>query len=66
MWVIEAVDWLLPVKLDAFGIRAWDVGSLPGIVLAPLLHAGWGHLIANSLPLAVFGCLIALEGAGRF
>jgi membrane associated rhomboid family serine protease len=29
--------------------------GLPGILLAPLVHAGFIHLIANSLPLVVLG-----------
>lgn len=40
--------------------------SLPGIVLAPLLHSEWNHLIGNSVPFLVLGMLVAFEGAGRF
>ncbi len=66
LWVVQLLDAALPGSFAVFGIRSWDVGGLTGIVLAPLLHAGWGHLIANSLPLLVLGCLVAGEGARRF
>lgn len=66
MWAIEFADMLLPGQFEVLGIRAWDVTHLPGVVLAPLLHSTWGHLIANTVPFAVLGCLVAAEGARRF
>ncbi|CAH0195289.1 MULTISPECIES: rhomboid family intramembrane serine protease [unclassified Microbacterium] len=66
MWVIQFADAILPGSFTGFGLRSWDLGSLPGVVLGPLLHAGWPHLIGNTLPLLVLGCLVAVEGAGRF
>jgi len=66
MWVIQIADAVLPGSFTGFGLRSWDFGSLQGLVLGPLLHAGWAHLIGNTLPLLVLGCLIAIEGAGRF
>ena len=36
--------------------------GLFGIVFAPFLHAGFGHLIANTIPFAILGAVIALEG----
>ncbi|GAA4393073.1 hypothetical protein GCM10023167_21730 [Brevibacterium pityocampae] len=66
MWVIRAADFVLPGTFNTYGIRSWDVTSAFGLVLAPLLHSGWGHLIANSVPLLVLGLLVAAEGARRF
>lgn len=66
MWAIEFTDMLLPGRFEVLGIRAWDLTHLPGVVLAPLLHSTWGHLIANTVPFAVLGCLVAAEGARRF
>lgn len=66
MWAIQILDAVLPGSFTAFGLRSWDLGSLQGLVLGPLLHAGWAHLIGNTLPLLVLGCLIAIEGAARF
>jgi membrane associated rhomboid family serine protease len=66
MWAIQFADAILPGSFTGFGLRSWDLGSLPGLVLGPLLHASWPHLIGNTLPLLVLGCLVAVEGAARF
>lgn len=66
MWAIHLADALLPGSFTVWGLRSWDPASLPGLVLGPLLHASWAHLISNSLPLLVLGSLVAAEGAGRF
>lgn len=66
MWVIQLADAVLPGSFTGFGLRSWDLTALGGIVLAPLLHADWAHLLANSVPFLVLGCLVAVEGARRF
>lgn len=67
MWIVEIID-LLPVggDLDRFGIRPRRLSGLTGIVFAPFLHAGMFHLIANTIPFLVLGCIIALGGPDRF
>jgi membrane associated rhomboid family serine protease len=65
LWVIEFVDQVLGNSLDDEGVRPRDDEGLIGIVFAPLLHAGWDHLIANTLPLLVLGFLVFLSGIGR-
>lgn len=64
MWAVEVVD-LAAGDLDANGIRPRDEAALPGIVLAPFLHGGFGHLIGNTIPLALLGAVIALGGLRR-
>ena len=51
-----------------FGIRPRDVGSLPDILTSPLVHdpSNWNHLVANTLPLVVFGFLAFLAGLRQF
>ncbi|WP_327087770.1 rhomboid family intramembrane serine protease [Nonomuraea sp. NBC_01738] len=66
MWGIEVADYVLPADLDEFGIRGWDPAGLVGILFAPFLHVGFGHLMANSLPLLILGFLAAVRGMGRF
>ncbi|MEU9833651.1 rhomboid family intramembrane serine protease [Streptosporangium sp. NPDC048047] len=66
MWASEIADYVLPADFDAYGIRSWNPEGLSGILLAPFLHAGFGHLMANSLPLLILGFLAALRGIGRF
>lgn len=59
MWVSEVVDLLTPLRLDSYGIRPRDPDGLVGIVLAPFLHLGLGHLLANTTALLVLGALLA-------
>jgi membrane associated rhomboid family serine protease len=66
MWVLEVLDLLLPVDLDQYGIRARDADGLSGIAFSPLLHHGFGHLLANSLPFLLLGALVAAGGRRRF
>ncbi|GGO06005.1 rhomboid family intramembrane serine protease [Microbispora rosea subsp. aerata] len=66
MWAIEIVDYVQNGRLDRYGIVAHETDGLPGILFAPFLHAGFGHLMANSLPLLILGCLAAIRGIGRF
>jgi membrane associated rhomboid family serine protease len=55
LWVIQLSNWGLDLDLERFGVRPRRLIGLPGILLAPLVHAGFTHLIANSLPLVVLG-----------
>jgi membrane associated rhomboid family serine protease len=53
LWLIQLLNWALDMELERFGVRPREWRGLPGIVLAPLLHDGFAHLIANSAPLLV-------------
>lgn len=64
MWALEVVD-LVGGNLDSDGIHPRDVDGLPGIAFAPFLHAGWGHLIGNTIPFLILGGTIALSGLAR-
>jgi membrane associated rhomboid family serine protease len=66
LWLLEAVDTVSGNRLDNYGIHAQDVDGLPGIVSAPFLHAGWDHLISNSMPFFVLGFLVLLGGVARW
>jgi membrane associated rhomboid family serine protease len=65
LWVAEIVDLVLGHRLDRYGIEPRDGDGLVGIVAAPLLHGGFGHLISNTVPFVAMGLGIALKGAGR-
>jgi membrane associated rhomboid family serine protease len=61
-WVSEAVDTVANHRLDAYGVRPHVLVGLRGIVFAPFLHAGFAHLIGNTVPFAVLGVLIGIGG----
>ena len=66
LWLLEVADTLTGHRLDNLGIHAQDIDGLPGIVSAPFLHAGWDHLISNSVPFFVLGFLVLLGGIARW
>lgn len=65
MWVLEVVDVIFSHRLDAYGIEPRSTEGLPEILTAPWLHFGFGHLLANTIPFAVMGAVIAFNGAVR-
>jgi membrane associated rhomboid family serine protease len=65
MWVLEVVDVALDHRLDQYGIAPREVDGLDGVVAAPFLHVGFGHLLGNTVPFVVMGVVIALEGPWR-
>ena len=64
MWLAEGID-VVGGDLDGLGIEPREPDGLAGIVAAPFLHAGFGHLIANTVPFAVMGAVIAINGIRR-
>jgi membrane associated rhomboid family serine protease len=65
MWGLEVVDAILDNRLDRYGIEPREADGLDGVVAAPFLHVGFGHLAANTVPFVVMGLVIALEGPLR-
>ena len=66
LYVLEIVDAAMSGRLDQFGVQPRTVGGLDGILWAPLLHHGWAHLFANTLPVLVFGFLAMSNGVGQW
>lgn len=66
LYLVELIDQLSRHSLDAHGIRPLEADGLWGIVFAPVLHASWQHLMANTVPLLVLGFLMTLAGLSRF
>jgi membrane associated rhomboid family serine protease len=65
MWVLEIFDQVANVDLDQYGIEPHDADGLVGIATAPFLHAGFDHLIGNTVPFLLLGVTIALSGLAR-
>jgi membrane associated rhomboid family serine protease len=65
MWILEIADLVTGHRLDRFGIQPRDLDGLVGVVTAPFLHFGFGHLAANTIPFTVLGIVIALGGTAR-
>ena len=65
-WVSEIVDFFVKHRLDKYGVRPHQLLGLRGIAFAPFLHAGFNHLIGNTVPFVVLGVLIALGGMRQY
>lgn len=66
LYLVEAADTVLGGALQQNGIRPRTLDGLSGVLWAPLLHAGWQHLAANTLPVLVLGFLVLAGGVGQF
>ena len=66
MWIVEMVNILLDYRLSEFGIVPRSIDGLRGIPLMPFLHANFNHLAVNTLPVALLGALVAIQGKGGF
>ena len=66
LYLVELIDQLMGHSLDANGIRPDQTDGLWGIIFAPVLHANWQHLAANTVPLLVLGFFVTLAGMSRF
>jgi membrane associated rhomboid family serine protease len=67
LWVLELADQIVFHRsLDRLGIHPRSLSGLWGILFSPFLHAGFGHLIANTIPLLVLGWLVMLRRTADF
>lgn len=71
LWFVEIGDQLWTRSppghsLDALGIRPRTLGGVVGLVAAPFVHNGFGHLANNTLPLVLLGWVVMLGGRRLF
>jgi membrane associated rhomboid family serine protease len=67
IWILEIVDiFFLGGRLNSYGILPRNLIGLRGILFAPFLHGGFGHLIANTVPFLTLGWLIMLRETSDF
>jgi membrane associated rhomboid family serine protease len=64
VWIVNAA--VFDGSLAAFGIQPRSPQGLPGILLAPLIHGGIDHLLANTGGLLIFGGLVMLRSERHF
>jgi membrane associated rhomboid family serine protease len=49
-WIVEIIEQTTGVTLVTLGVYPLHLKGLPGILFAPFIHAGFNHLISNSIP----------------
>jgi membrane associated rhomboid family serine protease len=55
MWLVKIIEVLFDLDLSNFGIYPLSLEGLPGVIFSPFIHADFGHLFNNSLPLFFLG-----------
>lgn len=67
-WIIEGIDTLFFGfwTLDQYGIHPRQISSLPNVFFAPLLHGGFQHVAANSVPFLILGAFIMWRSRSEF
>jgi len=66
IWVIESINFSIGHRLSDWGILPRTVKGLKGIPLSPFLHASLIHIMMNTIPLAVLGGFVILNGRQIF
>lgn len=66
-WILELIDvFLLNNRLNNFGIEPRTLSGLQGLIFAPFLHGGLGHLVANTVPFLTLGWLTMIQETSDF
>jgi membrane associated rhomboid family serine protease len=55
MWLVKIIEFLFNIDLSHLGIYPLKLTGLSGIILSPFVHADFGHLFNNSLPVFFLG-----------
>ncbi len=66
IWVVEFINFSTGHRLSDWGILPRTLKGLKGIPLSPFLHASLLHTIMNTVPLAVLGGFVILQGRQIF
>jgi len=60
VWGVFVLNWIvIPVDFNSFGLVPRTLWGTVGIVSMPFLHADWGHLLGNTVPLFILLALLA-------
>lgn len=66
LYVVEYFNAAHNYSWDRFGVRPRQADGLWGVVTQPFLHASWGHLLSNTIPLVAIGWALMLSGIRVF
>jgi membrane associated rhomboid family serine protease len=66
-WFIQILNsFIFENKLTDFGILPRSLVGLRGILFAPFIHVGWGHLIANTPAFIILGWFVMWQETSDF
>lgn len=55
VWLIRIIETITAIDLSAYGVFPGTASGLAGVLVAPLVHSSWVHLLANTGPLLILG-----------
>lgn len=58
LWVSFTVQFYTHIKFYQFGVRPRDLFGLIGILVGPLIHSGFYHIMSNSIPILFLGTVL--------
>ncbi|HMO41128.1 MAG TPA: rhomboid family intramembrane serine protease [Saprospiraceae bacterium] len=58
IWLVHLLQVLSGFDLGWLGVYPLKGWGLRGVLFMPLLHGGWGHLLANTPPLFMLGAML--------
>lgn len=53
MWIVKIIEYYSGSDFSEFGIMPLTAKGLIGVIAAPFIHADFGHLLANTIPMFV-------------
>jgi membrane associated rhomboid family serine protease len=58
IWLVQLAQGFLQQDWAHYAVYPRHISGLLGILTSPVLHAGWEHLLGNTVPLIVLGFLL--------
>lgn len=58
LWLVAYLEWKLHLDWSRYALYPKTLQGSRGILLAPLLHDGFYHLLSNTLPLFILGMFL--------
>lgn len=62
LWIVQIINASDNYGLDRFGLQPREVDGLWGVLTMPFLHASYGHMFSNTVPLLAIGWILLLSG----
>ncbi len=58
IWLVKVIEVAFDISFSPYGLRPLHWVGLPGILTMPLIHSGWNHLFANTIPLFILSAFL--------
>lgn len=55
LWMVKIFEFSERLNLFHYGVFPRDAKGLLGIILSPMIHSDFNHLISNSIPILILG-----------